>query len=238
FSLMIAVWTTLQVQTAEIEREQKIIDLNEAVEGERKRNLQIAMQTIISICHAVEAKDPYTNEHSLRVARYVKMIAQELGWDEEKQRNIYVASLMHDIGKIGVPDEILKKPDHLTDEESKIIKRHPEIGYSIMKDFNAIENAAEGVLYHHERYDGKGYPRQLKGEQIPLYGRIIAVADAFDAMNSNRIYRQAGQKEYIVEQIRNGIGTQFDPKIAEIFLKLIEEGKITFWEEDEKNIDF
>ena len=236
FAMVTAIWMCMEAQKLGMKRVRTIDDLNEAVREERQRNTEIAMQTIISICHALEARDPYTNEHSLRVATYVKQIVQELGWDEERQHNIYIASLMHDIGKFGVPDEILKKPQYLTEEERVIIMMHPQIGYNIMKDYNAIDNAVEGILYHHERYDGKGYPKQLKGEEIPVYGRIIAVADAFDAMNSNRIYRKAGRKEFIVEQIREGKGTQFDPKYADILLKLIEEGKISFQEEEPQNI--
>ncbi len=225
-SMAFSVWTSLQLQKADQMQERRIEELDAAVKAERERNMKTAMQSIISISHAVDAKDPYTNEHSMRVAEYSKLIADELGWDEDMKNSIYIASLIHDIGKIGVPDAVLKKPSHLSDEEYEVIKEHPEIGYGILKDFDAIERAMEGILYHHERYDGKGYPRRLKGEEIPLYGRIIAVADAFDAMNSNRVYRKAMSKQKIVEQLKSGEGKQFDPEFAEIMLKLIDNGKI------------
>lgn len=225
-SMAFAVWTSLQLQKAEQMQERRIEELDAAVKAERERNMKTAMQSIISISHAVDAKDPYTNEHSMRVAEYSRLIAEELGWDEEMKHSIYVASLIHDIGKIGVPDAVLKKPSHLSDEEYEVIKEHPEIGYGILKDFDAIERAMEGILYHHERYDGQGYPRHLKGDEIPLYGRIIAVADAFDAMNSDRVYRGAMSRQKIIEQLQSGSGNQFDPQFAKIMLKLIADGKI------------
>ncbi len=228
FSMITAIWTSFQLEKAARERKTTIGRLNEAVAEERKRNVELAMQTIISISHAVDAKDPYTNEHSLRVAEYSRMIATQLGWNEEELQNIYVASLIHDIGKIGVPDAVLNKPGKLTDEEYDLIKQHPEIGHGIMKDFDAIVGAADGILYHHERYDGRGYPHKLKGEEIPVFGRIIAVADSFDAMNSNRVYRGALDKEYIIGQLEQGKGTQFDPQFADIMLRLIAEGKVSF----------
>lgn len=226
FSMMIAVRTSYQLYKARDRQEHIIEELNIAVEAERKRNMDLAMQTIISISYAVDAKDPYTNEHSARVAEYSKLIAEKLGWTKEQQQNIYVAGRIHDIGKIGVPDAILNKPQKLTEEEFATIKDHPQKGYGIIKDYDAIEGIADGVLYHHERYDGKGYPKGLSGEEIPVYGRIIAVADAYDAMNSNRVYRKALDRDYIIEQLKNGEGTQFDPQFAEILLELIEEGKV------------
>ncbi len=232
-SMVFSMWTNMQLHKAELMQERQIEELDAAVKAERKRNMDNAMQFIISISHAVDAKDQYTNEHSMRVAEYCKLMAQELGWDEEMQNSIYIASLIHDIGKIGVPDAVLNKPGKLSDDEFKVIKEHPEIGYGILKDFDAIDRAMEGILYHHERYDGKGYPANLKGEEIPLYGRIIAVADAFDAMNSNRVYRHAMSKEQIVEQLQKGSGSQFDPQFAEVMLRLIERDKIAFYSEDE-----
>ena len=230
-SMIFSIWTGFQLKRAEEMQARRIEELDAAVKAERERNMKTAMQSIISISHAVDAKDPYTNEHSMRVAEYSKLIAEELGWDEEMKNSIYIASLIHDIGKIGVPDAVLKKPSSLSEEEYEVIKEHPEIGYGILKDFDAIEKAMEGILYHHERYDGKGYPSHLKGDEIPLYGRIIAVADAFDAMNSDRVYRDAMTRDTIIKQLKEGQGNQFDPQFAEIMLNLIDKGKIVIQNE-------
>jgi energy-coupling factor transport system substrate-specific component len=133
---------------------------------------------------------------------------------------------LHDIGKIGIPDNILNKPDRLTDEEYAIMKTHVTHGAEILKDFTLIEHVVDGARYHHERYDGRGYPDGLKGEEIPLYGRIIGVADAFDAMTANRVYRKQMDFGYVFNEMKNGKGTQFDPQIVDILLRLIDEGKI------------
>jgi energy-coupling factor transport system substrate-specific component len=133
---------------------------------------------------------------------------------------------MHDIGKIGIPDKILNKPDRLTDEEYAVMKTHVTHGAEILKDFTLIEHVVDGARYHHERYDGRGYPDGLKGEEIPLYGRIIGVADAFDAMTANRVYRKQMDFSYVFNEMKNGKGTQFDPQIVDILLRLIDEGKI------------
>lgn len=226
FSMLIAIRTGYQLHKASLEQIKRIDMLNEAVENEREKNLSLAMQTIISISHAVDAKDSYTSEHSERVARYAKMIAAELGWSDEKIERLYIAGLIHDIGKIGIPDAILNKPGKLTDEEFAQIKKHPEIGHKILKGYDALEGVTDSVLYHHERYDGNGYPTGLKGESIPVFARIIAVADAYDAMSSNRVYRKALNDNFILEQLEAGKGKQFDPQFTDILLKLIRENKI------------
>ena len=154
------------------------------------------------------------------------LIARELGFSEEELVNLKRAALMHDIGKIGIPDRILNKPARLTDDEYAIMKSHVTRGAEILKDFTLIDHVVEGARYHHERYDGRGYPDGLKSEDIPLYGRIIGVADAFDAMTANRIYRKQMDFEYVLNEMHNGRGTQFDPKIVDILLQLIDEGKI------------
>jgi energy-coupling factor transport system substrate-specific component len=135
-------------------------------------------------------------------------------------------ALLHDIGKIGIPDSVLNKPAKLTDEEYKIMKSHVTIGAQILKDFTLIENATDGALYHHERYDGKGYVYGLKGDEIPENARVIGIADAFDAMTSKRVYRKPMDKEYVLNELRNGSGTQFDPYYLKILLELIEDGTI------------
>lgn len=226
FSMLVAIRTGYQLHRASLEQLTRIDDLHKAVEVEREKNLSLAMQTIISISQAVDAKDSYTSEHSARVAQYAKTIASELGWSEEKLERLYIAGLIHDIGKIGIPDAILNKPGKLTDEEFAQIKMHPEIGHKILKGYDALEGVTDSVLCHHERYDGNGYPTGLKGESIPVFARIIAVADAYDAMSSNRVYRRALNDSFILEQLETGKGKQFDPQFADILLRLIKEGKI------------
>ena len=136
------------------------------------------------------------------------------------------AALLHDIGKIGIPDSILNKPGRLTDEEYDIMKSHVVKGGEILKSFTLIEHVEEGALYHHERYDGKGYVHGLKGEEIPLNARIIGIADTFDAMTANRVYRKQLDMDYVIGELKRCSGTQFDPKLVDIMLRLIDEGKI------------
>ena len=173
----------------------------------------------------VDAKDPYTRGHSERVARYSKKIAEKLGLSERECKQIYYVATLHDIGKCCVPDEILKKPSKLTDEEFDIIKTHTLKGAEMVMNFSSIPNIHDGILYHHERYDGKGYPSGKKGKDIPLVGRIIAVADAYDAMNSSRVYRDRLSEDEIISELERNSGTQFDPDIVEIFLEILKEEK-------------
>lgn len=182
----------------------------------------------------IDAKDPYTNGHSNRVAEYTRMIAEEMGYDGEELDRIFYIALLHDCGKIGVPDSILCKPGKLTEEEFETIKSHTTRGSEILHAFKSLDDVDEGALYHHERYDGKGYPEGKKGEDIPLIARMICVADSFDAMNSNRVYRKRLTKEAIIEEIETNKGTQFDPNIADILLKLIRSGKIDMSQGSEK----
>lgn len=193
-----------------------------------KQDEHIIRQSIGVFTRFFEAKDTYTNGHSQRVADYSKMIAKKMNLTEDEVRKIYFIALMHDCGKCYIPDEILKKPGKLTDEEFEIIKSHTVKGAEMLENFNSIDNIREGVLHHHERYDGKGYPDGLKGEEIPLVARIICIADSFDAMNSRRCYRDRLSKEYIISELINNIGKQFDPDIVGKFLELIEEEKIDF----------
>lgn len=154
------------------------------------------------------------------------MIAEEMGFEGEELDRIYYVALLHDCGKIGVPHKILRKPERLNDEEFEVIKSHTVHGGEILDHFKSLNNVGEGALYHHERYDGRGYPEGRKGEDIPLIARMICVADSFDAMNSNRVYRKKLTKEDILNEIEKNKGTQFDPKIADVFLGLIKSGKI------------
>jgi hypothetical protein len=191
-----------------------------------KRDNEIINESIETFTGFIDAKDPYTNGHSKRVAVYTRQIAKEFGYEGEELDRIYYIALLHDCGKIGVPDNILGKPGKLTDEEFKIIKSHTIRGGEILNSFKSLENAGEGALYHHERYDGKGYPEGRTGEEIPLIARMICVADSFDAMNTNRVYRKMLTEERILSEIETNKGCQFDPKIADAMLRLLREGKI------------
>ena len=157
---------------------------------------------------------------------YTRQIAAELGYEGEELDHIYYIALLHDCGKIGVPDKILGKPHRLDDEEYEIIKRHTICGSEIFSSFKSLASAGEGALYHHERYDGNGYPNGTAGEDIPFIARIICVADAFDAMNTNRVYREKLTKESIMNEIEKNKGQQFDPEIADVMLRLLRENKI------------
>ena len=190
-----------------------------------------SMETFISF---IDAKDPYTNGHSIRVAKYSRRIAEELGFGEKDLEQIYYVALLHDCGKIGIPDNILVKPDKLTKEEFEVIKSHTVIGGKMLSHFKSLKDVGEGALYHHERYDGTGYPEGKKGTDIPFIARIICVADAYDAMNSDRVYRKKLSKQRIIEEIRNGKGTQFDPKIADVMLSLIRHNKLDGKKESQK----
>ncbi len=192
----------------------------------QKEYQDIVEQFLMAFAKMIDAKDEYTNGHSLRVAYYSREIAKRMHMPKEEQERIYYIALMHDIGKIGIPDSILKKEGRLTDEEMNVIRTHPEIGGRILKDCTALQGIAEGARYHHERYDGSGYCMGLKGEDIPLIARIIGVADAYDAMSNARCYRKALDKEIIVSELKNGTGTQFSPEIVPIMLQMIEEGSV------------
>ena len=193
--------------------------------------LNMANETVMAIANAVDAKDVRTHQHSMCVAEYSVLIAQEMNCFKWWQRSRALSSLrkaaqMHDIGKIGIPDSVLNKVGRLTDEEYVTMKSHVVGGAEILKDFTLVEHVVDGTRYHHERYDGRGYPDGLKGEEIPLFGRIIAVADAFDAMTSNRVYRNHMDTDYVMNEMKRGRGTQFDPDALDAFLRLVEKGVI------------
>ena len=202
-----------------------INDMAAKLEIAFKNKEEFSKQVIETLVGTVDAKDKYTNGHSLRVAKYSREIAKRLGKSESEQRDIYYAGLLHDIGKIGVPDEIINKTSRLTDDEYDVIKKHPGIGYDLLKNLSQLENIGVGAYGHHERYDGKGYPRGLKGEENPEIARIISVADAYDAMTSNRSYRKAMERDEVRAEIKKGKGTQFDPEFAEIMLEVDEDIK-------------
>jgi len=205
---------------------QRVMTLQQKQLELAQRQVQMGNETILAIAKTVDAKDENTSQHSQRVSEYSVMIAKELGFDDAECEKLRNTALLHDIGKIGIPDRILNKPARLTDEEYAIMKSHVTRGAAILKDFTLVENVMDGVLYHHERYDGKGYAKGLKGEEIPIFGRIIGVADAFDAMTANRVYRQKLDFDFVIGELERCKGTQFDPAVADIMLKLIRDGKI------------
>ncbi|MBP5242999.1 MAG: HD domain-containing protein, partial [Clostridia bacterium] len=189
---------------------------------EENRKLVNEMTRVFSSC--IDMKDSYTNGHSARVAKYTAMMAKKMGKKKDEVEQIYNIALLHDIGKIGVPDKILNKPGRLDNDEYTIMKSHSPTGYEILKNIDIAPDIALGAGYHHERYDGTGYPKGLKGEEIPEVAQIIAVADAFDAMYSTRPYRRKLPLSEAAAEIKRCSGTQFSPRIVDIFLQLVEEG--------------
>ena len=186
----------------------------------------ITVESIQAIARTIDAKDEYTNGHSIRVGYYSKVIAQNLGMSDDEVDNIYYIALLHDIGKIAIPDSILNKPGRLTDEEFKVMKSHTTRGAKILKGISTIPQIIEGAKSHHEKYDGSGYPEGLKGEQIPFVARIICCADCFDAMASKRVYKEPFGLENIISEFERCKGTQFDPEIAEVAISMMISGKL------------
>ena len=189
---------------------------------EEQRHFINEITKVFSKC--IDMRDHYTNGHSARVAKYTELLARKLGMNEEQVSRIYHIALLHDVGKISIPDAVLNKPSRLTNEEYEEMKSHAQRGYDVLKDMDFFPELALGAGCHHERWDGKGYPRGLKGEEIPEVAQIIAVADTFDAMYSTRPYRKKMELSTVVEEIRRGSGTQFSPRVVEAFLQLAKEG--------------
>jgi len=202
------------------------IKIDKSMKLEKKINSQIDemnKKIIRALVRTIDAKDRYTNGHSLRVAEYSREIAQRMNKSEKELEEIYYAGLLHDVGKIRVPATIINKPGKLTNEEYEQVKIHPLTSYHILKDIYEDKTISMGAKFHHERYDGRGYPNGLEGENIPEIARIISVADTYDAMASNRSYRKALPQDVVRSEIEKGKGTQFDPEIAEIMLQMIDE---------------
>ena len=185
----------------------------------------IYIDTVKSLSQAVEAKDPYTNGHSRRVGEYACKLAERLGLSPKKVENLKIAAILHDIGKIGIDESILNKPGRLTEEEFEKIKQHPEIGVKIIKDIDFLKDASEIILSHHERYDGTGYPEGRKHKDIILEAQILSIADVFDALTSERPYRNAMTVEEALDIIEKGKGIQFDSKLADAFIKMVKDDK-------------
>ena len=200
-------------------------NLAKEVEKKTKENEELFLQVVASLADAIDAKDAYTKGHSGRVAAYAREIARRCGYDEAHLDAVYMMGLLHDVGKIGVPDSIINKTGRLTDEEFAKIKKHPEIGGRILENIQKMPELVCGAKWHHERFDGKGYPDGLSGFDIPETARIIAVADAYDAMTSNRSYRNVLPQAKVRAEIEEGMGRQFDPRFAGIMLEMIDEDK-------------
>ena len=208
-------------QAVELVRLQR--HLADEVERKTMEYEELFIQVVESLATAIDAKDTYTNGHSVRVAEYSKEIAKRFGYDEERQDAIFMMGLLHDVGKIGIPDSVINKPSRLTDEEFDLIKTHPAVGARILSSIKKMPRLADGARWHHERYDGKGYPDKLAGDQIPEEARMIAVADAYDAMTSNRSYRRSLSQETVRGELEKGKGSQFDPVFADIMIGMIDE---------------
>lgn len=195
-------------------------------ERRRKEVEKLSIEIIQTLATAIDAKDIYTKGHSSRVAEYSAVLAKKLGWDEKRIEDLTYKALLHDVGKIGIPDRILNKKERLEDGEFEIIKSHSSIGADILKGVSSLSNMHLVARHHHERYDGNGYPDKLAGKAIPEEARLVGIADSFDAMSSDRVYRKALPKDVIVSELKKGRGTQFDPDMLDVFLELYEAGEL------------
>ncbi|MBN1852750.1 MAG: HD-GYP domain-containing protein [Pirellulales bacterium] len=184
---------------------------------------ELVVRVVRALVNAIEAKDPYTRGHSERVAMFARRLAVEIGLDDADCKRIYLSGLLHDVGKIGIKDATLLKPGKLTEEEFNEIKSHPDLGWDILSELTQLHSALPGVVHHHEQYNGSGYPDGLKGEEIPLDGRIMAIADAFDAMTSDRPYRPGMPNEKAIEILQNGAGEQWDAALVFAFVRIMPE---------------
>ena len=200
-------------------------DKMDSLISQQKRDKELTREIIEAFAKVVDLKDSYTQGHSFRVAKYTDMLARELGCDEETVEKYHNIALMHDIGKVGIPDNVLNKPGKLTDEEFGLIKSHAMRGYEVLENISLMPEIAIGARAHHERPDGKGYPLGLHGEELPMVAQIIAVADCFDAMYSNRPYRTRMNFEKVVSIIKEVSGTQLSSDVVEAFLRLVEKGE-------------
>ena len=230
FEPEISLFVTLANDVAMAMKNAELIrDLKTAVDKEHS----LLIYTSIALATAIDARDRYTHGHSERVSHYSLVIAKQLidegkiEYDRDFMETVQLSALLHDIGKIGIKDQILNKPAKLTEDEFEIMKTHVTIGANIMKPVTGLTNLADGVLYHHERFDGKGYPSGLKGKEIPLIGRIVNVADSYDTITTARSYKEATPAPQAFEELMRCSGSQFDPEIVEAFHSAFLNGKIT-----------
>ena len=211
---------SFNVMTDQVER--FISDLQKSSE----ENRQLFIGTVKGLAAAIDGKDPYTRGHSERVSRFSVAIAQRMGINDDEVEKIRISALLHDVGKIGIDDNVLKKPAALTDEEYELMKKHPQKGYKIMSQIPAMKEFLPGMYMHHEMVDGKGYPQGLKGDEIPLMGKIVAVADTFDAMTTDRPYQKAMKFEDAVARIESFVNTRYDEGVVAAFTAACREGQI------------
>ena len=223
--LLLRVRHTIELVRLQTNLDYEVEKKTQEVTAQHEKLEKISRQIATTLSGAIDAKDTYTNGHSTRVAEYSREISRRAGFSEEVQDEIYMMGLLHDVGKIGIPDAIINKPAKLTDEEYSIIQKHPVTGAKILKNITEFPKLSTGARWHHERYDGKGYPDGIAGEEIPTEARIIAVADAYDAMSSRRSYRDVLPQAKVREEVEKGKGTQFDPVFAEIMLSMIDEDR-------------
>jgi len=208
--------------------------IGQAIEQLKKaahENNLLFINSVRMLAAAIDAKDPYTRGHSERVARYSIGIAKNLGLSDKEMRNLRISALLHDVGKIGIDDRILRKPGALSDDEFEVMKQHPAKGAAIMGGVAQLIDIIPGMKYHHEKWSGGGYPDSLEGDQIPMQARIVAIADTFDAMTTNRPYQKAMELGYVVEKIKSFAGTRFDPRVVEAFVQAVKRGDIQIEEQ-------
>jgi HD-GYP domain-containing protein (c-di-GMP phosphodiesterase class II) len=194
-------------------------------------NNLLFINSVRMLAAAIDAKDPYTRGHSDRVARYSVAIGKNLGLPEKEMRNLRISALLHDVGKIGIDDRILRKPGALSDDEFEVMKQHPAKGAAIMSGAAQLIDIIPGMKYHHEKWSGGGYPESLEGEQIPMQARIVAIADTFDAMTTNRPYQKAMELNYVVDKIKSFATTRFDPRVVDAFVQAVKRGDIQIEEQ-------
>ena len=192
-----------------------------------RQNQELFLETIKTLAAAIDAKDQYTHGHSERVSSFSMAISRHLGLTQEEVFRVHIAAILHDVGKLGIRESILNKPGGLSDEEFDIMRQHPSIGAQIMSPIRMLKDIIPGIRNHHETWNGKGYPDQLKGEEIPMVARIIGIADTFDAMTTTRPYQQAMTLDYVLDKMRSMSGTRFDPVVIDAFIAAVKAGDIT-----------
>jgi HD-GYP domain-containing protein (c-di-GMP phosphodiesterase class II) len=194
-------------------------------------NHQLFINSIRMLAAAIDAKDPYTRGHSERVARYAIGIGKSLRLSDKEMQNLRISALLHDVGKIGIDDRVLRKPGALSEDEFELMKQHPAKGAAIMSGVAQLVDCIPGMKYHHEKWSGGGYPDNLEGDQIPMQARIVAIADTFDAMTTNRPYQKAMELNYVVDKIKSFAGTRFDPRVVEAFALAVKRGDLQIEEQ-------
>ena len=223
--LLLRVRHTIDLVRLQEDMHKEVSLMTHEIVKQHEKMERVTIQIVQALAGAVDAKDTYTSGHSSRVADYSREIAKRAGLSDQVQDDIYMMGLLHDVGKIGIADTIINKTSKLSDEEYAIIKTHPVKGDKILKNIPEFPKLAIGARWHHERFDGRGYPDGIAGEEIPMEARIIAVADAYDAMSSKRSYRDNLPQEIVRGEVEKGMGTQFDPVYAKIMLAMIDEDK-------------